>query len=318
MKKILKRVAIGLALFLVLGVSGLAIAVKLRENRTFDAPYPTVTASKDPAVIERGRYLATGIAHCTSCHGDPEQVAAGALEPRLSGGMMFDIPPGQFFVPNITPDEKTGIGRYTDAQLARALRFGVRHDGRAMLPFMPFANLADDDLVAVLSYLRAQPAVEHAVPEHDPNLLGRFAKAFILEPHGPTKPIVASMKPDDTAAYGEYLANSVGNCFGCHTQHDMKTGAVIGKPFAGGSEVEEHGKTFYPPNLTPDPETGRITQWTEEQFVARFQHAVATDSPMPWATFSRINENDLRALYRYLHTLPAVVNKTKENHPVVK
>ncbi len=303
---------------MVLGVSGLAIAVKLRENRTFDAPYPTLTASKDPAIIARGQYLVTGPAHCTSCHGDPEQVAAGALEPPLSGGMVFDLPVGEFYVPNITPDAKTGIGRYTDAQLARSLRFGVRHDGRAMLPFMPFANLADDDLVAVLSYLRAQPPVEHAVPDHDPNVLGRFAKAFILEPTGPSKPIVASMTPDGSAAYGEYLANSVANCFGCHTKHDMKTGEVIGKPFAGGGEVEEHGKTFYPPNLTPDPETGRITMWTEDQFVARFQGAVATDSPMPWATFRRISESDLRALYRYLRTVPPVVQKTRENHPIVK
>src|SRR5687768_363232 len=108
MKKVLKRVAIGLAAFLVLGISGLAIAVKLRENRTFEAPYPALTASKDPAIIARGAYLVSGPAHCTSCHGDPQQLVAGALDPQLSGGMSFDLPVGEFFVPNITPDEETG------------------------------------------------------------------------------------------------------------------------------------------------------------------------------------------------------------------
>ena len=114
------------------------------------------------------------------------------------------------------------------------------------------------------------------------------------------------------------MANSVANCYGCHTNRDLKTGAAIGKPFAGGLEMEEKGKTWYPPNLTPDPSTGHITAWTEEQFVARFKYAVATDSPMPWATFSRISESDLRAMYRYLKTVPPVVQKTKENHPIVK
>ena len=94
------------------------------------------------------------------------------------------MPVGTSRAPNITPDVETGIGRYRDEELARVLRHGVHPSGRAMLPFMPFADLADSDLVAVISYLRSRPAIRHAGPAHDINLLGRFAKAFLVEPHG--------------------------------------------------------------------------------------------------------------------------------------
>ena len=307
MKRILKRVAIGLAVFLVLGISSLAVAIVLREDRTFDAPYPAIAASKDPQVIARGRYLVLGAAHCGECHA--AQGVAPMEEPHLSGGMAFHLPIGTIYARNITPDPTTGIGRYDDRQLARVLRHGVRPDGRAMLPFMPFANLSDDDLTAILSYLRSRPAVENTVPSSDYNLLGRAAKAFLLEPTGPdgTPPVHSPEGP--TVERGKYLATSVANCNGCHTKRSLRTGEALGVTFAGGMEIESHthpGTVLVSPNLTPDPATGHITQWTEDQFVARFKSGVATNeaTPMPWKTFSRISDEDLRALYRYLRTLP--------------
>lgn len=306
MKKILKRIAIAIAVLLVLGTAGLAIAVKLRENRTFDAPYPEIHASTDPAVIERGRYLAHGPAHCVDCHAEPGQPAAE--QPHLSGGLAFALPVGTFYTANITPDATTGIGRYSDPEIARALRFGVHPSGRAMLPFMPFAELADDDLTAVISYLRSRPPVPHAVPAHDVNLLGRFVKAFILEPTGPKHAVPATVAKGPTADYGKYLANNVANCVGCHTKRSLRTGAPLGELFAGGMELESHtdGSKFITPNLTPDPTSGRIYAWTEDQFLARFRHAIATPSPMPWRSFSTLTDDDLRALYRYLRSLPPV------------
>ena len=68
-----------------------------------------------------------------------------------------DIPPGEFHARNITPDTETGIGQFSDGAIARALRHGVGHDGRALLPFMELQGLSDEDLVAVVSYLRSQP-----------------------------------------------------------------------------------------------------------------------------------------------------------------
>jgi mono/diheme cytochrome c family protein len=307
MKRMLKRIAIGIAVFLVLGISGLAIAIVTRENRTFDAPYPEIHASADPAVIERGRYLVTGPAHCVECHAAPGTPSSG--EPHLSGGFTFHLPVGTIYSRNITPDPTTGIGRYTDGEIARVLRYGVRPDGRAMLPFMPFADLSDDDLTAVVSYLRSRPPIEHVVPPSDFNVLGRAAKAFFVEPVGPTATPPAHSPEGATIERGKYLANTVANCNGCHTRRSLRTGRPIGVTFAGGMELESHtmpGIKLITPNLTPDPATGHITAWTEDQFVARFRTGVSSQqgSPMPWSTFSRMTDDDLRALYRYLHSLP--------------
>ena len=307
MKRILKRVAIGLAVFLVLGISSLAVAIVVREDRTFDRPYPEIAASTDPAVIERGRYLVTGPAHCAECHATPG--TPPSAEPHLTGGVAFHLPIGTIYSRNITPDATTGIGRYSDRELARVLRYGVRPDGRAMIPFMPFANLSDDDLTAVLSYLRSRPGVEHDVPASSYNMLGRAAKAFLLEPSDPTGTPPAHSPAGATVERGKYLANSVANCNGCHTRRSLKTGEQLGVTFAGGMELESHthpGVKVVTPNLTPDPATGHITQWTEEQFIARFKSGavVVEGSPMPWKTFSRMTDDDLRALYRYLKSLP--------------
>jgi mono/diheme cytochrome c family protein len=303
MKKILKRLAIGVAVFLVLGTATVAIAVVLRENRTFDAPYPEIHASSDPAVIERGRYLVTGPAHCIECHG---AVGDESVERHLVGGLAFDLPIGTVYARNITPDRETGIGKYTDPQIARVLRYGVHPSGRAVLPFMPFHDMTDEDLTAVISYLRSRPAIDHYVPASDFNMLGRAAKAFLLEPTGPTVPVRARIERGPTVEYGAYLANSIANCNGWHTRRNLRTGAQKGVSFAGGMTVESHttGATFVTPNLTPDPKTGHIYAWSEDAFVARFKSGVATGSPMPWKTFSRMTEDDLRALYQYFRSLP--------------
>jgi mono/diheme cytochrome c family protein len=304
MKRFLKRFAIGMAVFLVLGTAAVAVAVVIREDRTFAAPYPDIHASKDPAVIERGRYLVTGPAHCGACHG---RVGDPSSEPHLVGGLAFHLPIGTVYARNITPDERTGIGGYTDPEIARVLRYGVHPTGRAVLPFMPFADLSDEDLTAVISYLRSRPAIEHAVPASSFNLLGRAAKAFLLEPAGPTKPSRARVERGPTLAWGEYLATSVASCSGCHTKRDLRTGEFESVMFAGGMAIESHsapGTTFVAPNLTPDPKTGHIYAWSEDVFVARFKNAVATASPMPWASFRQLSDDDLRAIYRYLRSLP--------------
>ena len=102
---------------------------------------------------------------------------------------MFDIPPGKFYARNLTPDAETGLGNCTDRAIARALRLGVGHDGRALLPFMEMQGLADDDLLAVVSYLRSQAPVRNAVPAHQFTLLGKVVKATVLaKPVGPATP----------------------------------------------------------------------------------------------------------------------------------
>ena len=315
MKRKLFRSAKWIGIALLILVAGLTITVAMRQNLTYEAPYPTIKASQDSAVIARGKYLVYGPAHCAHCHTpakDLERVERGEEVP-LTGGHLFDIPPGKLYSRNITPDPETGIGRRTDAELARILRYGVGHDGRAVLDFMPFQHLSDEDLTAVISFLRAQKPVRNEVPQHELNTLGYLVKAFLVEPSGPKGPVPASVVQAPTAEYGKYLATSVANCRGCHTTRDMSTGAYIGPEFAGGTRFDapnQPGSYFITPNLTPDPETGRITNWTEQQFVQRFrQGKLMHGSEMPWGPFSRMSDTELKAIYRFLQTVEPVKNK---------
>jgi mono/diheme cytochrome c family protein len=296
-------------------VAVLAVTVAVLERRTYDVPTPAVVASHDPVVIARGRYLATGPAHCVVCHGDPARdadVAAGRDVP-LSGGREFKLPVGVFRAANLTADPETGVGAATDGQLARVLRNGVRRDGRPLVPIMPrFADLSVDDLTALVSFLRTLPPVRNGVVVHQPNALGHVVLATAFKPGGPSRPVVAAVAPAPTPEYGRYLVHDVAGCVGCHTQRSLRTGAFTGPLLAGGFRLTEpSGITYVTPNLTPAPNTGRITNWNEETFVARIKMGRGADgSPMPWPAFGRMSEADLRAIYRYLRTVPAVENDT--------
>jgi mono/diheme cytochrome c family protein len=303
-------------------LAALAAVTYARATRTHDAPYPNLHASSDPAVIERGRYLVEGPAHCGECHGAVDPPGPSRLGRPLIGGMAFELPVGTFRVPNITPDPETGIGNIKDEALARVIRYGVKPDGQAALPFMPYAELSDDDLTAIISYLRVQKPVKHVVPEHDINPLGRVVQAYVFAPKGPSQPPRQSFAPEPTDAYGKYLTHNVGNCVMCHTKIDMRTGAFAGPLFGGGAEHEAIGnpkKKFLSPNLTPDPRWGWLQGWTEDAFVARFHGGrVHVDSPMPWESFQRMTDGDLRAIYRYFQTLaPAPTGPDPRRHDVL-
>ncbi|MGG5821976.1 c-type cytochrome [Falsiroseomonas sp. HW251] len=116
----------------------------------------------------RGEYLAT-IMECAGCH------TGGALpgqpDPRLhlaGSAVGFGIPGvGVFYPPNLTPDRETGLGAWSEAEMIRAIRTGVRPDGRVLAPVMPwhhYAALTDDDARALVRYLRGLPPVRHATP----------------------------------------------------------------------------------------------------------------------------------------------------------
>jgi mono/diheme cytochrome c family protein len=311
-RKVLRIVGI---LILVVIVGGGAF-VASRQNLKFDdTPYPEVAASTDSAVVERGRYIVRTLAPCAACHGEPSQAEANrnGAEVPLTGGFVFDIPPGKIYTRNLTSDAETGLGNVSDKAIARALRFGVGHDGRALLPFMEMQGLSDDDLQAVVSYLRTQAAVKNPVPPHSFTMLGKVIKATALaNPIGPaTTPLTKSPRGASVET-GRYLVESVSLCWACHTARSMMTGALTGPKFGGTTgftEAGDPGHTWSPPNITSDPETGRLGKMTEDQFVARFrQGRVLPGSPMPWQAFSKMNEEDLRAIYQYLMSVPPVKN----------
>lgn len=319
----LRKILVAAGWVLVVIIVGGGVFVSARQNLRFDAtPYPDVTASTDSAVIARGHYVVRVVAPCAGCHGDPSQRAAyvsGADVP-LVGGFGFDIPPGQFYTRNLTSDSATGLGSVSDKAIARALRFGVGHDGRALLPFMEMQGLADDDLRAVVSYLRTQPAVHNEVPPHHYNILGKVVRATVLsKPVGPSATPLAQAPHGASVETGHYLVESVALCWSCHTERSQMTGAFTGPRYGGTKGFKESydtARTWSPPNITSDPETGRLGKMNEDQFVARFrQGRVIPGSPMPWQAFSKMNEEDLRAIYKYLKTVPAV--KRDMGPPVV-
>lgn len=162
-KKILKWTGIVLLVL----IAGISITVSARQHLHYEAPYPNIKASKDSHVIAQGRNIVLGAGHCVDCHSKTKNVDSVlrlGQEPVLSGGNKFDLPFGTFYTRNLTPDSTTGIGRMTDGELARVLRYSVHKNGEAVLPFMPFQNMTDEDLTAVISYLRSLKPVKIPFP----------------------------------------------------------------------------------------------------------------------------------------------------------
>jgi mono/diheme cytochrome c family protein len=297
-----------IGIFVLVLIVGFVVTVSLRQNLTYEAPYPAIKASKDSAVIAHGRDLALGPAHCASCHSteNADSLIALGQEVPLSGGFEFKIPPvATIYSPNITPDSTHGIGKRTDGEIARALRYGVRADGTAMFDFMPFHNVSDEDLTAIVSYVRSLKPVSKPRKEHVIEPMGKVIKAFLVEPVWPSEKIQKSVKMDTTAEYGRYLAHNVANCVGCHTRRGL-AGGYTGELFAGGNNIGG----LITPNITPDS-SSRIYGWSEEAFIARLKGGkVIPQSEMPWNSFKRMNDNQLKAIYRYLQTVkPAKMPK---------
>lgn len=312
----MKKVILWIFGIIAILIIALVLFVTTTYNKDYDAPYPDLSATTDSAMIARGAYLAYGPAHCATCHVPMDQimeVEAGKRIP-LSGGWEFAIPPATVRAPNLTPDMETGIGKLTDGEIARAMRYSVNHKNKFMMPFMPFQELSDEDVIAILSFLRSQEAVHHVVEPTEYSFLGKALLAFgAIKPEGPKNTPPAKVPIERSAAYGAYIANSVGNCVGCHTERDMKTGALIGTPMAGGMVFEpdpfSQGYSFISPNLTPDPETGIMVRWDEATFISRFrQGRIHQGSHMPWGSFARMTETDLKALYMYISGLDPVQN----------
>jgi mono/diheme cytochrome c family protein len=312
---VLKRAALAAAVLIVVIAAGVFTGIQVRSKRTFDAPYPAIVASTDPDVIARGKYLVYGPAACAYCHVPKEQwkqLDAGAVLP-LSGNHVFRLPFGELFSSNLTGDAETGIGRRTDAELARVLRHAVRADGRAAVPLMEYQGLTDEDLTAVISFLRTGAPVRLSVPDHRLSLLGKAVFAFAYTPQGPAETPAAKSPAGPSIARGEYLANKVSACVSCHTDRGGD-GALVGPHFAGGQRMDvaaDSSVVYVSANLTPDPQTSLVGRSTEESFIARFRVGeILAGTPMPWGAFSRMTDDDLRSVFRYLRTLPPVVHDT--------
>jgi mono/diheme cytochrome c family protein len=334
MKQIVLRTLKWLGLALGAAVIALAAYVFLTWDRTWDAPLPDLHASADPAAIARGEYLVFGPAHCVECHTESneayERYAQTGERPPLMGGVKFPAPPlGAIYSKNITPDRETGIGRYSDPQIARMLRYAVRPDGKASIrPLMPFGDLSDEDVVGILSYLRAQPPVRHDVPDADWTLIGKVIKSLVVvfKPRTEVKAMKTAPAQQPTRERGEYLARGVADCTGCHSPLNQLTFALDGPEFSGGVPMEprdiagvDKSVWFAPPNLTPLKGSALNRFPDRETFVARFQRGGRkyAGSPMPWECFGKMTAEDAGALYEFLHSMPAAGQPAPEE-PTIK
>lgn len=316
MKKFLK-ITKWTVLVLLIVIAGFVAFVQATWDKTFEAPYPAIEASTDSAIIARGKYLVYSPAHCATCHVPMDKImdVENGAELPLTGGWELSIPPGTFRAPNLTPDEETGIGKHTDGELARTLRHSVNNKNGCVFPFMPYAQMSDADLTAIISFLRSQDPVNNAVPKTKLSFLGRALMAVgMIQPEGPKETPAKSVPIEPSVEYGEYVSKHIANCVGCHTERDLKTGDFIGPDFAGGMHFEpdafSKGKAFNSPNLTPDPTTGVMSQWTEETFITRFKTGrIVEGSPMPWGAFSRMDTVELRAIFQYLKSIKPIENE---------
>jgi mono/diheme cytochrome c family protein len=325
--RLLKRLLLVVVILIAILTIGFTLYVHTFWDKEYDIPLVNLSVSSDSAVIAKGKYLVHGPAHCSNCHvsgiEDLIRTEQGEDVP-LKGGVMLPLGPlGNVFAPNITPDRQTGIGRYTDGQLFRMMRHAVKPDGTATLSLMmPFWNMADEDLVAIVSYLRSLEPVHNPVPTPRWTFVGKTVRVlapFFKPVENPAPPTLApSMLP--TAERGEYLARYVANCVGCHTRRDQMTFEPVGREYAGGMEFEPFPELHLAlgvdpdlwtrsPNITPHPNSALSKFKSPDEWINRFRHGrIIMHSPMDWGPFSRMSDEDLGALWVYLHSLEPVEN----------
>ena len=280
--------------------------------------------------LEHGKYIAT-IAGCIDCHTpfqeEYQDPAALTLEQRktlsfnlgatqdrtnklLAGGRPFDLgPAGVLLTRNLTPDQETGIGSWTNEQIKLATKTGVAADGGLLFPVMPYHvynTMADADLDALVVYLRSIQPISNKIPKSTISTAGLSAL--------PYQTGVVAPAPSDKAARGAYLVNSVMGCTDCHTPVDSTTGAPqMDKYLAGRQPYEGPWGIVYGRNITPDNETG-IGTWTEAEIIRAITSGVGRDGRrlifMPWFNYTKLKPEDAEAIAYYLkNVLPAVKNE---------
>lgn len=264
----------------------------LRFVRKYAAPAEHVELRPDTALVARGHHLATAVLGCVGCHGQD-----------LGGNVMFDVPPvARLTALNLTRGANGAAARYSSEDWEHAIRHGIAPDGRP-LKFMPawqFNRLGDDDLRALISYLDQVPPVTRVSPTTSIGPLGRLlyltgqVKLISAEAINQNAPHTQAPTPGPNPRYGEYLT-WVSGCRECHGE-TLSGGHIPGTPssFKNAS------------NLTP----AGIGRYSEADFTRAMREGVRPggfpiDTLMPVREFKQMSDDEIRALYAYLRTVPA-------------
>lgn len=280
-------------------------------NRTFEAT---------PARLERGRYMVNAVCGCLACHSERDRHAQGmpAVADKLGAGAVFnegtDLP-GKITSPNLTPDKGTGIGEWTDDMLARAIREGISHDGRALFPLMPYMNyrdMPDEDLASVIVYLRTLAPVKNPLPATEIIFPVKF---LIRSAPQPLSAAVAQPVMSDPVKRGAFLTR-MASCADCHTPQE-KGQVKPGFDFAGGLMFNGPEGTVMAPNITPD--SSGIGYYDENLFVEAIRtgkvKARALSPIMPWVFYGKMTDQDLSDVFAYLKTLKPVKHTVDNSEP---
>lgn len=265
----------------------------------------------DDTLVARGAYLVNGPVACGNCHTPrgPDMMPIKGKE--FSGGFHLVDPAFDLYTANITPDKETGIGSWTDEEIINAIRVGADKDGRIIFPPMPvptYNNMSDNDVKAIVAYLRTVPAIHNEVPE---------PKYMIPQQTMPPAKGLPAPDKSDKVAYGGYIVNALSHCFECHT-----TPGANGVPDfkdhlgAGGMKIAlGPGAEVITPNITSDPDTG-IGKWSDADIKKALTQGLTPEGghlapPMPYANFANMTDEDLDAVVAYVRTIPPVKNKVE-------
>jgi mono/diheme cytochrome c family protein len=252
-----------------------------------DIPVPDIQVIGASEQIARGQHLADSF--CTSCH---SLTAELPLTGGVDLGKDFAIPLGSFIGANLTPAGP--LASWSDGEIFRALRNGVDRDGHwlVVMSSVRARNMSDEDILAVIAYLRSQPSVPNDIsyPLDRPNLLALVMSGAGQIPEGPP-PILGSIQAPSkaaTVAYGEYIF-SYQDCRDCH-----------GEDLHGGVEGQ----------LAPiGPTLVGAKFWTTDEFVTAMRTGLTPGSKlmnslMPWQSIGRMDDEELTAMHMYLQSIP--------------
>lgn len=284
----MQRRIVALALFAAAALMLVAAAI----SATAQAAPPIQEMKGDP---QRGAYIFAATAGC-GCH----MSEAGFL----AGGSKYDLGPlGVVYARNITSDEETGIGKWSEADIVNTIRTGKTPDGEQLFPVMPYATfsgMADQDAYDLAAFIKTAPAIKNETPKDELNIP--------VPPFEPRK--APETAPAEGVARGEYLVNNVSDCSGCHTPQGANGAPDMAKFLAGGPIEGELSA-----NITPDEETG-IGKWSAQDIANLLKTGQRPDGSSVGGLmalvvnggFSKLTDADRLAIGEYLKTVPAVKN----------